>query len=126
MWLERGLNCCAQSVVISGLKSRWRPVTTGMFQRLIPGPIEFNTFINGLDDGTACTLSKFAEELVDTPDGCAAIQKKVDGLEKWAKKNLMKYEKGICQVLHLGTNNLMHWYTLQADKLERSFAEKEL
>lgn len=38
----------------------------------------------------------------------------------------MKYKKEICQVLHLRTNNPMHWYTLHVDQLGRSFAEKEL
>jgi len=114
------------SVVISGVNSRWWSVTSGMFQRLIPGPIELNTFTNDLYDGTECTLGKFAAGLVDTADSCAAIQKDIDILEKWSNKNLIKCKKGIYQVLHLGTNNPMHWYTLQVDQLARSFAEKEL
>ena len=29
-WIENWLNGCAQSVIISGTKSRWRPVTRGI------------------------------------------------------------------------------------------------
>lgn len=81
-WLENGLNCCAQSIVISGLKFRWWTVTSAMFQRLKTGPTESNAFVRDLDDRTMCIPGKFAEGLVDIPDGCAVFQNNVDNLEK--------------------------------------------
>ena len=38
----------------------------------------------------------------------------------------MKLNKGKCKVLHLGRNNPMHQYTLGANWLEGTFAEKDL
>ncbi|KAK4825365.1 hypothetical protein QYF61_026884 [Mycteria americana] len=46
-------------------------------------------------------------------------------LEKWATKNLMKFNKE-CKVLHLGKNNPIHQCILGATQLESSMAEKDL
>ncbi|KAK4829963.1 hypothetical protein QYF61_008094 [Mycteria americana] len=50
----------------------------------------------------------------------------LDRLENWAKRNLMKFSKGKCKVLHLGRNNPGHWDKLGAGQLENSSAEKDL
>ena len=112
-------------------KASWRPVASGVPQGSVPGPTLFNVFVNDPDDGTECTLGKLTGDTklrgaADAPDGCAAIQRDLDRLEKWADRNLMQFSKGKCKVLHLGRNNPRHQYMLGDAQLENSLEEKDL
>ncbi|PKU44691.1 hypothetical protein llap_5004 [Limosa lapponica baueri] len=64
--------------------------------------------------------------LADTPEGCATIQRDLDRLESWAEKNLMRFNKGKCRVLHLRRKNARQQYRLGMDLLESTFEKKDL
>lgn len=60
------------------------------------------------------------------PEGCAAIQRALNRVEKWADRNLVEFNKEKCKILHLGRNNPRNHDMLGENQLKSNIVEKGL
>ena len=130
-WIEDWLTNRKQRVVINGEDSDWLPVTSGVPQGSVLGPLLFLIYINDLDHGTTSKISKFADDTklggkALTAGDCEVIQRDLDNLSTWSEKWLLKFNKNKCKVMHIGYNNEKVNYTLQAHNLIKVEEEKDL
>uniref|UniRef100_A0A8B9G0K6 Reverse transcriptase domain-containing protein n=1 Tax=Amazona collaria TaxID=241587 RepID=A0A8B9G0K6_9PSIT len=129
-WVKNWLDGCMQRVVVSGSMSSWKPVTSGVPQGSVLGPILFNIFVGDMDSGIECAHSKFADNTklcgsVGTLEGRNAIQRDLDTFVRWADANL-NFNDAKCKVLHLGQSNPRHSYRLGREEIWSSPVEKDL
>lgn len=77
------------------------------------------------------SLSQFAddtklERTSDMEKVFAAIEMDMDGLENWAVRNIMKFDKGMGEGLHLRRNIPIHRFMVVASYLESPLSEKDI
>lgn len=74
-------------------------------------PLLISIFTNDLKEETKYTLNKFADDTGlwqgGQSRGRIAFQRDLGRLEEWTNRELRKFNKGKCKVLHLGQTNPM-------------------
>ena len=130
-WIENWLNNRKQRVVINGKESNWTNVTSGVPQGSVLGPILFLVYINDIDEGLTCIISKFADDTkiantVVSQEQAKEMQNNLDKLSDWAKTWQMNFNTDKCKVLHIGHRNEKIDYSLDGRQLENTEKENDL
>ncbi|PKU49352.1 rna-directed dna polymerase from mobile element jockey-like [Limosa lapponica baueri] len=71
--------------------SKWKPVTSGVPQVSVVGPVLFNLFVSDMDSEIECILDKFADNtklcgMVETVEGRDAFQRDLDKFERLGRE----------------------------------------
>ena len=105
-WIKAFLDNWKQAVVINGMNSDCKPVSSGVPQGSVLGPILFLVYINDLPEQVKSRVRLFAD---DTAMNLAlsshiegqVLQNDLLSLEKWEKMWDMNFNPSKCQVLHV-------------------------
>ena len=130
-WVGDWLSHRRQRVALNGIMSDWMPVTSGVPQGSVLGPVLFLIYINDVGDNMTSFVSKFADDtkvghkvqsLLDRKE----IQNDLNALVTWTKKWDMEFNRDKCKVMHVGPNNPKFDYFLEGHKLEGTVLERDL
>jgi len=130
-WIESWLSGRRQRVMVNGVASGWAPVTSGVPQGSVLGPLLFIIYINDLDVGIVSKLSKFADDTklginASDPDAVRDLQRDLERIGDWSEKWMMPFNVGKCTVLHAGSRNPEAQYTLLGTPIAATDAQKDL
>ena len=105
-WVRSFLIGRCQSVVVNGHTSDEVPVTSGVPQGSVLGPLLFLLYINDLPESVTSQVRLFADDTavyltVTSLDDCQILQNDLLKLESWEKQWDMEFNPSKCQVLHI-------------------------
>ena len=134
-WFANYLSGRLQRVVIDGATSQWAPVTSGVPQGSLLGPLLFVIFINDLPDvavGDVFT-SLYADDTkvyrnINTFDDCMSMQKTLTNMDTWTRDNNIRFNASKCKALTITRKKspLNFIYKLDNVELERVSTEKDV
>ena len=110
-WLRKYLHDRSQRVVLNGCTSEWVPVTSGVPQGSILGPLLFLFFINDMHDSAKnLILAMFADDAecfrrIVSIDDCIALQKDLDELDRWSNYWKLNFNSSKCKVISFTRNH---------------------
>ena len=105
-WISSFLGGRTQAVVLEGECSPEVPVTSGVPQGSVLGPLLFLLYINDLPENIQSQVRLFADDTavyltVDSQNDSIILQNDLDTLQKWELTWDMEFNPSKCQVLHI-------------------------
>ena len=102
-WIESFLANRTQRVAVEGVMSDSAPVTSGVPQGTVLGPLLFLVYINDLPAQVKSEARLFADDCllyrkICSPDDRAALQRDLDSLQRWERDWLMAFNPDKCEV----------------------------
>lgn len=120
-WLTDFLSDRLQRVVVNGCFSSWAPVTSGIPQGSVLGPVLFVIYINDLPEITRSDSYLFADDTkvykeIKNYEDHTALQDDLKELEKWSKKWLLNFNGSKCKILSVGQHGEQNYpYKLRCE-----------
>ena len=124
-WIQAFLCHRHQRVVINGVSSTWLPVTSGVPQGSVLGPLLFLLYINDLADNLNSDCRLFADDCtlyrrVTSLHDCAKLQADLSKLYRWTQRWQLHLNISKCKVLCISNKRAPPYmaYTINNATLE--------
>ena len=121
-WIENYLqNDCIQFVQINGKESSSLPVTSGIPQGSVLGPLLFVIYINDLPDKIKSTVYMYADDTklyreIKSSDDNDILQADLCEMQAWSDKWLLKFHPDKCFCLTIGKEEVADFsYNITSD-----------
>ena len=132
-WIQSFLSNRTQCIKIKNSISKSAPVTSGIPQGSVLGPILFVLYINDLPEvvDSKSMIFLFADDTkifrrIDSQADNTQLQKDIDSLIEWSNKWLLKFHPDKCVSMSMGGNNKHHEYHMGDHTLAVSECEKDI
>ena len=135
LWIKNFLHDRQQRVTIGDSSSDWTPVSSGIPQGSVLGPILFLIYINDLPGAIDCCIKFFADDAklylkVNSLVQADQLQGNVTRSENWADIWRMFFNYKKCKKFHVGNKDINATYIMhdqgQPVSLEQVEVEKDL
>ena len=105
-WITNFLTMRHQSVIVDGERSTNSPVTSGVPQGTVLGPLLFLTYINDLPDSIHSQVRLFADDCIlyreiSSPTDSDILQQDIDTLCTWEQTWQMSFNPSKCFTMHM-------------------------
>ena len=132
-WIADFLSGRSQQVVVEGCASGKVPVTSGVPQGSVLGPVLFLVYINDIADKTSSAVRLFADDTIiyrpiTTVNDQTTLQKDLNALDHWSRVWQMEFHPSKCQTLHItrSPKPLLTNYNLYGQQIEAVDSAKYL
>ena len=132
-WIESYLSDRRQRVVLNGKLSDWAPVTSGVPEGSICGPLLFTCFTADVDHAIRTNCIMYADDIklyhrVKCAADADALQADLDSLAEWSRVWRLRLNPSKCSVISftLRKRPVMHDYVLNGAILERRYETRDL
>ena len=129
-WVKAFLEGRQQRVLLQQSKSPWKPVSSGVPQGSILGPVLFLLYVNDIPNIVESTAKMFADDtkvyrVSASVQKCEILQQDLNKLSAWSRKWLLKFNADKCVVLRL-RQAIDYLYTLDNVYLLEVVDQKDL
>ena len=111
--------------------SDWVPVTSGVLQGSVLGPLLFVLYVNDLPAAVQCPIQLFADDTklyqsVGLASDASSLQRDLDMVVTWSDNWRLPFNEAKCSSLHFGRSNVRRVYSMRDAALEQVSVERDL